>query len=245
MIELNHKDFEKVAFGGAGWGYLKDVAAGIDPTGTSTFRLASGYNKDQAKHRFAGDVGGLIGGAAIGAALPAAMTGGAALLLRKKYPLLAKEFVGVAKGSFDVIRPGRMMKHIKSVPHVVKYKAQAFKTLKGSSQLSDKMDELTALAAKMKGKQVPPVDVQRYKSLRDDVVRLRADLAKMKSMEGAISQKYYGGGSVSGGVGRTMTALTTIPTAGATGLINLSSAHMQFNEAQKQRKRRIAATPIQ
>jgi len=93
--------------------YGKDFIAGLDPTGTLTFRYASKYKSRHKAHRAIGTAGGMIGGYALGAALPAAAIGAAALALRKK-PVISKELVTAAKGSLDALRPHRLIKHIRS-----------------------------------------------------------------------------------------------------------------------------------
>jgi len=208
----------------------KDFAAGIDPTGTSTFRLASKYQGDHKKHRAAGDVGGFLGGTAIGALLPAAVIGGTALALRKKMPGLSKEFMTAMKGSADVINPVKMYKHIKSIPDIVRYKRQAFKVLNKSRRLGANAKGLQAGRGN--------IDANRLSRVQGKAKSFQKDQDLLQSMEKNISKKYYGGKTPSEGIGRTMTALTTVPAALATGALNMSSAHMQYNEALNQRRAR-------
>ena len=205
----------------------KDFAAGIDPTGTSTFRLASKYKKGHGGHRAMGDLGGFIGGTAIGALLPAAVIGGTALALKRKMPGMSKEFFSAMRGSADVVNPVRMWKHIKSIPEIIKYKQQAFKVLNQSKSLgrSAKMYQKNPFKKGMEGQMRRAKGFQKEQDLFD-------------KMEINLGNKYYGGKPPSEGISRTMTALTTVPAALATGGLNMSSAHMQYNEALNQRKSR-------
>lgn len=253
-----------------------DFAAGIDPTGTSTFRLASKYKGGHGKHQAAGDVGGFVGGTALGAILPAAMIGATGLVLKKKLPKLSGEFMQAAKGSLDVVNPRAMVRHFKSVPDIIKYKTEAFKMMgrgrrlgqmaegmasraKGGAEVAkgwyaDKSGVMKRVkenisgrlgsggisqtAAELKGEAGAAIaqGQRRQQMFTDRVKKFGQQQKRVDQMGQELSQKYYGGGPVN--IGRTMTALTTIPAAVATGVLNTSSAHMQYNEALRQRRSR-------
>jgi hypothetical protein len=218
-----------------------DFAAGVDPTGTSTFRLASKYKGGHIAHRAVGDVGGFIGGTALGAALPAAAIGLTALALRKKMPMLSKEFVTAAKGSLDVVNPVKMWRHAKSVPDIVRYKRQAVKVISQSKNLGDKAKTLQSAARTVQSGGKIPTNISQQKKMLNlgrQGERFQKEQDLLQDMQRNMSKKYYDGKAPSEGIARTMTALTTIPAAISTGILNTSSAHMQYGEALKQRRSR-------
>jgi len=185
---------------------VADLAAGVDPTGTNTYRRASASTGNDRIKRAVGDVGGVIGGTAIGALAPAAAMAGVGLALKRKNPVIAQQFINSARGSADIINPFAMRKHLSAAPHL--------------ANMMGKADSVTKFVSK-------PNPIGAYKAVRD--------AGTLNRMSKDISKKYYHGGDVGLGAGRTMVALTTLPAALASGVLNSSSAHMQYGEALKQR----------
>lgn len=220
---------------------VQDFMAGVDPTGTNTFRLASKYKDKHRIHRSIGDIGGMIGGTAMGAALPAGVIALTALAMKRKNPTLSSEFMTAAKGSLDILRPGKLFKHIKAVPHIMKYRNKAVDVLKQSKNISSKADKASGMWSRIQSGGKAPKGSDERKFLLSGGERLkkfRSSQSELEAMEKNISNRFYGGKSVSSGVGRTMTALTTIPAAIASGVLNTSSAHMQYGAALKAKKER-------
>jgi len=93
--------------------YIKDFAAGIDPTGVATFTLASKRKTDKhGLHKAINVAGGGLGGYALGAIMPAAILGVGAGLFSKNRGL-AKSLTEAAKGSVDILRPEKVYKYIR------------------------------------------------------------------------------------------------------------------------------------
>lgn len=212
-----------------------DIAAGIDPTGTSTFRLASKYKKGHTMHRTLGDIGGFVGGSILGAALPAAAIGGTALALRGRSPRLAKEFGTAMKGSLDVLNPKALVRHFKSIPAILGYKREAMKMMRRGRRVGRQAAGFERMTQAVRsGSRIPNTAREKRRLLQfaERGKRFGAQQEAVQKMEQDISRRFYGGRPIE--IGRTMTALTTIPAALTTGALNLSSAHMQYGEARKQ-----------
>jgi len=64
--------------------YLKDFAAGVEPTGVYTFRHATNNKENHVKHKLVGDLGGFAGGFVISTGLSAAGMAGTAIALKKE-----------------------------------------------------------------------------------------------------------------------------------------------------------------
>lgn len=187
--------------------YVMDFLAGADPTGVTTINRASKSTGDDKKKRLVGDIGGFAGGVAISSLLPAAALGGVGFALRGKNKSLSDQFINAAKGSADIVRPNKMLSHIKSVKHITNIG-----------------DNLSGLQRAIKNKR--PVSAMRL-------------AGKVSKLDSDISKKFYKGGDTGMGIARTMTALTALPAAGVSGLLNASSAHGQYSTVLKNREKMV------
>lgn len=223
-------DFIKVAV-------VKDFLGGIDPTGVKTFQFASRREKGHGPRRAAAVAGGVVGGTAIGALLPAALMAGTSLVMKARGKgALAKSFMTSAKGSFDVVNPLRMVKHVKSIKPALKYQAAGEEALTAGQRVMKnvKSDPLTWLKNTMTG----GTKGGSVGGMGKDVNTLRKATKEMDTLGANLSKKYYGGADPMTGGMRTMTALTTVPAAVGTGMLSGSSSALQYNAALREKEKK-------
>jgi len=218
--------------------YMKDFVSGFDPTGVSTFRNSLQNEKHHKIHKAVGDASGFISGAATGALMPAAMTGAAALAVRKKMPGLSHNLMNMAKGSMDSFNPKRVMKYTKSLGKLSEFQGLGGDLMRESNKTMGGVDKAEQLfnAAK-KGKRLSKKEqeeaLNHMKGMADSGKRVRDINSKLQDVGEDLSKNYYGGKKVSEGGERALTALTTLGTGVAGGALNASSSHMQYNTGMK------------
>lgn len=89
--------------------FLQDVAAGIDPTNHLSFEYGRDNEKNHLAHRIVQDVSGGISGGALGAATTAGGAGLMYLIMKKKNPTKAEEFLNVLKDSANSLNPKKLL----------------------------------------------------------------------------------------------------------------------------------------
>ena len=217
---------------------VSDFVAGLDPTGVSTFKNSLGNEKNHGAHKAMGDIGGFLGGAVAGAAVPAAVLGGTALALKGKNPDLAKDLRLMAKGSLDAYNPKRVKRYATSFGKLSKLKGATAKGIGMSDDLLRKTDEIEKLYKKrdtigmFEGKQ----------EIQDLMSKLKKNRAASEVISEDLAKNHYvidKGDTVADGASRALTALTSLGTAGMTGGLNASSAHLQYDTAQKERQKNM------
>lgn len=223
---------------------LRDFAGGLDPTGVTTFNNAMQNDKNHARHKAVGNIGGFVGGAALGAAVPAAIGFGASKALKGRNSMLSTEFGNMAKGSLDVLNPAALKRHIQAIPHLSKYKRQGSDILKKTKQLTTESEALNK-AVKLKGfgaaARENAAQAGRVQSLGKEVLEQQKNFDTLQDM---ISKKYYKGAPVADGAARTMTALGGIGTAAMGGTLNAVSANAQYDTAQRMKDRGKTASTL-
>lgn len=234
--------FEKVAEKEKESTLSQDFIAGIDPTGVSTFRNAMKNEKNHAVHKAVGNTGGFIGGALMGAAVPAALTGAVSLAMRKKNPEFAKEMATMAKGSLDAYNPRRMKKYFGAMKELPAIKGAGKAMASTAKSVIDDTEKIIARVSDTKRGtsrvKVRPINElkREIQSIFDKYNSLRNAENHFDDISKRMSKQYFDGRSVDEGLSRSMSAMTALGMAGLTGVLNASSANLQYNTALKEKK---------
>ena len=178
--------------------YMQDFVSGFDPTGVSTFRNSLQNEKHHKIHKAIGDASGFISGAATGALMPAAMTGAAALAVKKKMPGLSHNLMNMAKGSLDSFNPKRVAKYTKSLGKLSEFQGHGSDLLRESNKTMSKVDKAEELYNSVKrGKRFSKKEFEEasehMKSMADSGKRVRDINSKIQSLGDDLSKNYYNG----------------------------------------------------
>lgn len=210
--------------------YLKDFAAGAEPTGIYTFRNAYRNKGKHGRHKTFGNVGGFAGGAILSTGMTAGgLAAGGALLKRTKWGGISRHLVEGAKDSLTLFNPVKTVRVMKAFPKgmgISMRQKKLFENVERTTQRAEryvkgkkKIDITTELPER--SRQALEKEVYKpYKKLEADKIQFRQK-HKMDPFVAVRKGMAVIGGATTGTLG---------------GGLNALSAHAQYDSGVKARK---------
>jgi len=236
--------------------YTKDFIAGVDPTGVHTYSRAMKYKNKHYLHRIIGNIGGFAGGYVLGGLVPASTAFAGALLFKKKLPFISRTFKTTSKDVMGIMNPIKIYQSAKAIPYAIKYKIYAQKALGYSKGIEKKFRGLKKQLKgsphyKFLGKNPTDINIQKLlkvspylskanqRNIKQIKVYSRQFVKYKKKMDvfDRYSRMNLGRGKDIADTGASsLTTLLGVGGAIGSGLLNASSAHMQYGAALKKKK---------